>query len=94
MGVAFLLRPLALDRDAGQIGDLLDEGLLVWRRPSRLTRVDREGGQHPAIRGADRRRPARAQPMGQRQVSILRPERILGDVSDDDLLVAIRGRSA
>ena len=60
MRLALLLCPLALDRDARKIGDLFDDGLLLWRRTSRFAGVDREGSQYPAIRRQYRRRPTRS----------------------------------
>src|SRR5207244_13587383 len=63
MRLALLLGALALDRDAREIGELCDNVLLLWRRSSRCTGVEREGAQDPAIRGEYRRRPTRAEPV-------------------------------
>src|SRR5258705_11349122 len=64
MGLALLLCPLALDRDARKIGNLFDDILLLWRRTSRFAAVYCEGSQYPTIRGEHRRRPARLEPVG------------------------------
>ncbi len=94
MGLAVLVCPLALDRDARKIGDLFDDAQLMRRGTSRFAGVDRERPKHLPIRGQYRRRPARAEPVGQGQVPIVGPEWILGDVGDDDGRFAVRGRSA
>src|SRR5882672_2308296 len=94
MGLALLLRPLALDRDARQIGDLFDDALLLWRRISRFARVYREGSQYQAIRSKYRRRSTRSKPVRYGQIAILGPQWILGDIGHKYRLFAVSGRSA
>ena len=63
MALALLIGPLALDRDARQVGNVFDDILLRWRRTPGLARVDREGCEYPAIRAGYGRRPTRSEPV-------------------------------
>jgi hypothetical protein len=68
----FLLRQFVLDRDAGEVRDLVNELLIELGRPARLAIVHRECRDHFALR-RDRYGPTGAQRMGQSQVAIRRP---------------------
>ena len=61
VGLALLLGPLSLDRDARHVADLLDDAQLLCARTPRLVAIHREGGQDPAVGREYRRRPARPQ---------------------------------
>lgn len=89
-----LLGPLVLDRDARQVGDLLDRSQLLLRRAPRFAGVDREGGQDASVGRANGGRPTRAELMAEGQIPIVDPQGILSDVGDHHRCVAIRGRSA
>ena len=65
MTLALLLCPLAFDRDAREIGYLVDDILLLWRRTSRFAGVYREGSQYL---GHPRRVPASTNTLGGRVV--------------------------
>jgi hypothetical protein len=85
---------LALDGDAREMGDLLDQAMLLRSRAARLAIVDREGPQHLALRGPDRRRPAGPQPVREGESAEIGPQRIRGDVADHHGLPAVSGRAA
>src|SRR5258708_5369704 len=85
---------LALNGDTRQMGDLLDESVLLRSGAALFAIVDREGTQHSACRGDYRRGPARSQPVRQGQIAIIGPQRIRGDVRDDYWLGAVSGRPA
>ena len=82
-----------LDGHPGQVRDLLDDGLDARARTTRLAIVHGERRDDLALRGENRRRPAGTQRVGQREVAIGGPQRVGGDVLDDDLPPVVRGRS-
>src|SRR5262249_61841622 len=91
---ALVLDSLESDRDTGETGEPLDHLLLRRRGAAWLASVDGEGGQHASVGGAHGGRPARAQAEGQREMSIVGPQRIVAEVGNDHGLIAIGGRAA
>src|SRR5262245_12413412 len=63
--------------------------LAGWRGAALPAGGEWQSGQYPLIGAAHRRRPARAQAVRQREISILNPQRIVGKVGDDHWLVPI-----
>ena len=89
-----LFGPRALDRDARQIRDLLDDVLLLGDGALRLAMVDREGSEHPSFRVEHRCRPAGPQTVRQSHLSVIGPQWIRLDVGDNDRRLAIGSRPA
>ena len=85
---------LALDRDAGDVGGDVDEARLGRGRLAHRSRIHRERAERLAMMREDRRRPAGAKAVAASKLAIVRPQRIVGDVGDDDGLAAVSGRAA
>ena len=82
------------DRKARQVCDLGNDALMVRRGRAGLSREDRERANDVAVRRADGRGPAAAEPELGRDVSVLRPQRIADHVVDNHRCVAVRSRAA
>ena len=74
--------------------DLGHDALMVRRGRAGLSREDRERAHDVAVRRADGRGPAAAEPELGRDVSVLRPQRIADHVVDNHRCVAVRSRAA
>src|SRR3989442_11518429 len=74
--------------------DLLHDSTMSWGRTARFTQEHSESSQHFTFRGKYRRGPAGLQPVPQGQITVFSPQRISGDVGDDDLLSEEGGPSA
>src|SRR5258706_16411676 len=66
--------------------DLSDNLLMLRSRTAWFAREHGEAPQHFAFGRKNRRGPARLQPVRQGQIAILVPQRVCGDVADDDRL--------
>ena len=69
-----LLLPLAIDRDAGDMGGDFRQAHLLRLRSAFLLAVHRKGAEHFTLCGQNRRRPARAQAANARELTIIDPE--------------------
>ena len=84
-------RALMLDGNCRQRSDLFKYIQVLWTRTARLAIVHREGPQHLAFGGNDRRGPAGSQSVRQGQMTIIGPQRVHGDVRDDHRRGAVSG---
>ena len=84
--------PLDGDRHRAR-GDVHDAQVMRGRLPG-LPVIHGKGAQDLSAAGKDRRRPAGAQAVRQRQVGIGRPQGIAGDVRGEDGLAPVGGRAA
>ncbi len=89
-----LCRPLMRDGHHGQSSHLFKDIQVMRTWAAGLASVDREGAQHLAFGGHDRRGPAGAQAVRQGQMPILGPQRVHGDVRDHHRRGAVRGGDA
>ena len=87
-------RALMLDGNCRQRSDLFKDIQVLWTRTARLAIVHREGPQHLAFGGNDRRGPAGSQSVRQGQMTIIGPQRVHGDVRDDHRRGAVSGCDA
>src|SRR6185312_2290158 len=69
----------------------LDEPLMRLLRPAWLPKVHREGPEHVALHVEDGRRPAGAKPESERELLVVAPQRVRGDVLDDHRAAEIGG---
>src|SRR5258707_15707948 len=74
--------------------DLSDEPLVLRSRTARFAREHGQTPQNFAFAGKYRCGPARAQPMRQRQITIIVPQRVGSGVADDDRPSEIGGSPA
>ena len=89
----FLLRLLALDGDEHHMHRPLDQLQLGGGRVAGFPIINGEGAENSPARVLNRRGPAGVQTVLQRQLAVVRPQRISGDVLDDDLPLAVGGRA-
>jgi len=85
---------LAFDGDPGDPRGDIDEAGFRRAWFARLFRIHGERAKHRAAMRQDRRRPARAKAMRSRQFPIVGPQRIIGNVGDDDRFPSIGGGTA
>ena len=88
-----LVRPVPQDGDGGQLGEPAGDLEIVGGRRVDRPVIDPEGAEDGPVRH-DRERPARPEAMVERVLPILVPERIVGDVDDDDRLAGGHGGAA
>ena len=70
------------DRLRNIVGDDLDRREIVFSRSAHTALVNCERAHDVAVGMPDRRRPAGAEPVGQREIAVRRPQRIGSDVGD------------
>src|SRR2546425_10604498 len=74
--------------------DLSDNPLMLRSRTAWFARKHGETPQHLTFGRKNRRGPARLQPMRQSQIAIPVPQRVRGDVADNDRLPEVGGPPA
>ena len=90
-----ILERLALDRDRREVREESDDAFMFLIGLPRLAAENVEGAEHGvAVAREDGRRPARVQPVLEREVATVRPQRIRGDVRHDDGGASMGGRPA
>ena len=83
-----------LDGDRGDGQHLVDAIELIGARFARFAVVDGEAADRLSVAAEDRRRPAGQQSMLEGDVAVARPQRIGGDIGDDDAFAAMKGGPA
>src|SRR5882762_6840730 len=85
---------LPFNGDGRQVRYLFNGVVMLRSWAARFAPVDSEDSQYGSVRRQDRCGPPGSQSVCQSQFAIIGPQRICRDVTDDDLLFAVSGRSA
>ncbi len=93
-GTQFFFLAMLRQRQPHQAGARLQQAEIAVRRLPRFAVIHRDGAEHDAVMTDDWLRPAGAEAERQRELARPFPQRIGGDVADDDGRLAVGGGAA
>ncbi len=85
---------LAFQRQRAQVHAHVHQTMMEIVRQAAFAEIEAERADHPAVARLDRRRPAGLVFLGQRQMAVIVPQRVRGDVRHDDRPAQKRRRAA